>query len=146
MLIVIGVAVKNAGQTGCCFKLFGCTVIWFSKKQQSVTLSSTEAEFVALSHASSEACWLKDILADFDINVGPVTLFEDNQSTIKMTHMDIGNSRVKHLEIKQSFIKEKIVRNIIKLVYVNTGEQLADIFTKALGGILFNKMRKRLFE
>lgn len=55
------------------------------------------------------------ILNDFDIDVGSITMYEDNQSTIKMAHMAVGNSRVKHLKIKQSFVKEKIDKMIIDI-------------------------------
>lgn len=100
--------------TGCIFKVFGSSVMWFSKKQATVSLSSTEAEFIALCSASSEACWLKDILFTFGFDI-KIVIFEDNQSTIKMAQMATGNSRVKHLEIKLSFVKEKLDKNIIEL-------------------------------
>lgn len=65
--------------TGCCFKVFGCSVVWFTKKQQSVALSSTEAEYVALSHATSEACWLQQLLLlGFGFSVSPIMMYEDN--------------------------------------------------------------------
>ncbi|CAH2100508.1 unnamed protein product [Euphydryas editha] len=131
--------------TGCIFKVFGSSVMWFSKKQATVSLSSTEAEFIALCSATSEACWLKDILFIFGFDI-KIVIFEDNQSTIKMAQMATGNSRVKHLEIKLSFVKEKLDKNIIELRYINTSDQLADILTKALGGTLFRKLRDRLFS
>lgn len=132
--------------TGCIFKVFGNSVVWFTRKQQSVALSSTEAEYVALSQAISEACWLKALLVDFGFNLGPIKLFEDNQSTIKMAHMSTSTSRVKHLEIRRAFVKEKLEKGIINLEYVSTSEQLGDIFTKPLGGVQFEKLRGRLFE
>ncbi|CAH2088087.1 unnamed protein product [Euphydryas editha] len=104
-----------------------------------------QAEFIALCSATSEACWLKDILFIFGFDI-KIVIFEDNQSTIKMAQMATGNSRVKHLEIKLSFVKEKLDKNIIELRYINTSDQLADILTKALGGTLFRKLRDRLFS
>ncbi|CAH2097011.1 unnamed protein product [Euphydryas editha] len=65
--------------TGCIFKVFGSSVMWFSKKQATVSLSSTEAEFIALCSATSEACWLKDILFIFGFDI-KIVIFEDNQS------------------------------------------------------------------
>lgn len=132
--------------TGYCFKMYGGTIIWVSKKQPSVSLSSTEAEYIALASATSEACWLKSILKDFCIHTETITMYEDNQSTIKMAHMAVGNSRVKHLDIKLSFVKENISNNVIKLCYINSSDQLADILTKSLGGVLFSKLRKELFN
>lgn len=131
--------------SGCIFKVFGCSVIWFSKKQPTVSLSSTEAEYIALCLATSEACWLKYIMLTFGFEVN-IIVYEDNQSTIKMAQMATGNSRVKHMEIKQAFVKEKLEKNVISLRYINNSDQLADILTKALGRIAFKKLREKLFE
>lgn len=140
-----GGADDRKSTSGCIFKVFGCSVIWYSRKQPTVALSSTEAEYVALCLATSEACWLKEIMLTFGFEVN-IIVYEDNQSTIKMAQMATGNSRVKHLEIKQSFIKEKLENKVIDLKYINTSDQLADIFTKALGGIMFRKLRDKLFS
>lgn len=130
--------------TGFCFKVFSCTVMWSSKKQQSVAMSTAEAEYIALSAATSEACWLKELLLEFGININCITLYEDNQSAIKIAH-NPGNRRVKHLDIKHYFIKEKLDNGIINIEYVCTNEQLGDLFTKPLGGNLFVKFRNRVF-
>jgi len=82
--------------TGYCFKVFNCTVIWSSKKQQSVALSTTKSEYTALSTATSEACWLKELLLEFGISVNCITLYEDNQSAIKIAH-NPANRKIKHL-------------------------------------------------
>lgn len=111
-----------------------------------MALSSTEAEYVALSHATSEACWLSSILCDFGISVGPIVLYEDNQSTIKIANMATGVTRVKHLDIKLSFVKEKIDKKIIIVEYVSSDKQVADILTKALGGVSFKCLRGKLFN
>ncbi|XP_045779967.1 uncharacterized protein LOC123877346 isoform X3 [Maniola jurtina] len=74
--------------------------------------------------------------------------FEDGELSVflaKVQQMATGNSRVKHLEIKQAFVKEKLENKIIELRYINTSEQLADILTKALGGIAFKRLRGKLF-
>lgn len=70
--------------SGFLFKVFGNCVSWSSKKQSVVACSTTEAEYISLSNATQEAVWLKGILTDMKVEVGPVTLFEDNQSCIKM--------------------------------------------------------------
>jgi hypothetical protein len=131
--------------TGFCFKVFNCTVMRSSKKQHSVAMSTTEAEYVALGQATSEACWIKNILLEFNVNIDFVTLYEDNQSTIKIAH-NPGNRRIKHLDIKHYFIKEKLDTGVIQIKYFNTSDQIADLFTKALGGNLFVKFRKIVFN
>ncbi|KAK9738940.1 Zinc knuckle [Popillia japonica] len=68
--------------TGYLFKVFGSTVCWQTKKQSSIALSSTEAEYVALAMAATEFVWLKNLLKEFNIETGVVTIYEDNQSCI----------------------------------------------------------------
>lgn len=131
--------------TGYCFKVFNCTVIWSSKKQQSVAWSTTESEYTALSTATSEACWLKELLLEFGISVDCITLYEDNQSAIKIAH-NPANRRIKYLDIKHYFIKEKLDAVIINIKYVCTSEQIDDIFTKPLGGNLFEKFRNKVLN
>ena len=86
--------------TGFCFKIFG------SKKQTTVALSSAEAEYVALSVASSEAWWLKKVLSDFHIKTNEVILYEDNQPAIKIAQ-NPEVRKIKHLDLKKYFVKEK---------------------------------------
>lgn len=120
--------------SGYCFKLFGCTVSWSSKKQLCVALSSTEAEYIALSTAVSEACWLGSLLLDFDLFlvVHPIVIFEDNQSTIKVAKNPENHKRLKHIDIKYHFIRDKVSEGIVKIDYLKTDDQVADMFTKPL--------------
>lgn len=97
--------------TGYCYLLFGNVISWCCEKQQSISLSSTEAEYVALDVATSEACWLKSIVSEFsqiDSENYVITLFEDNQSSIKVAYNPEHHKRMKHLDIKYHFIREKV--------------------------------------
>lgn len=134
-----GDRVDRKSTSGYVFKIFGCTVSWSSKKQASVALSSTEAEYVALSVAISEACWLRYLLIDFQVvdKSCSVLIYEDNQSAIKVCKNPEFHKRLKHIDIRFHFIRDKVKENIVILKYVPTSMQLADFFTKPLSVTLF---------
>jgi len=135
-----GDGVDRKSTSGYVFKLFGCTISWTSRKQSTVALSSTESEYIALSFAVSEACWLKHLLIDLKLfkNVPCVTLYEDNQSAIKITKNPEYHKRLKHVDIKFHFIREKVKEEVIKIKYISTKNQLPDVFTKPLAPTVFN--------
>lgn len=126
--------------TGYIFKMFDCPISWSSKKQLCVSLSSAEAEYVALSQSITEACWLKYILKDFGISCN-ITMFEDNQSAIKISENNENNKRLKHLDIRYHYIMENVTNKNVKLQYVKSNDNLADIFTKPLAKPQFTKLR-----
>ena len=118
--------------TGFLFKVFGNTVMWSSKKQATVSCSTTEAEYVALAQALQEGIWIKGLLEDLKIPVSQVIINEDNQSCIKMAK-NPQCKRVKHIDVKFHFIREQVENKILHLNFVGTANQQADILTKALG-------------
>lgn len=113
------------------FKLFGNTIAWRSKKQTTIALSTTEAELISLCESVVEACWLIKLLLDFNVTIQNVTIFEDNQSTMKAVQ-NPDQKRMKHMDIKFNFVKERVEKGLIKVQYINTKFQLADMFTKPL--------------
>lgn len=118
--------------TGYVFFYKNCLVSWSSKKQCSVSLSSTESEYVAMSVAASEACWLINMLDDFNIkNVCPLNIMCDNQSAMMAASSD-SIKRLKHVDIRFHFVKELVKREKLKLMYVKSEDQIADMFTKPL--------------
>lgn len=118
--------------TGYLFKFSDCLISWSSKKQASVSLSSTESEYVAISMAACEACWLINMLNDFKIvNVCPVPIYCDNQSAISVACTD-SVKRLKHVDIRYHFIKELIKNERLCLKYIKTSDQPADMLTKSL--------------
>lgn len=138
---------RNDGKStsGYVFKLFGNTVSWGSRKQTTVSLSSTEAEYIALTEAICELKWIKKLLVELNIDCkGPVVIYEDNQSCIKIIDEPKERKRMKHLDIKYHFIREVIANNEVELQYKSTDEQVADIMTKGLGKNMFMKHRKNL--
>jgi hypothetical protein len=118
--------------TGYVFKIGDCTVTWKSKKQATVAKSTVEAEYTALSLAASEGLWLKNLLEEMGITQEPITIFEDNTGCIALATKAIVKSKVKHIDIAQHFIREKIDNGLLQVKYVPTQDQAADGLTKAL--------------
>lgn len=130
--------------SGYIFKIYGCTVSWCSKKQPTVATSSSEAEYIALSAATSEAIWLRGLLQDLkELNNEPVTIYEDNRGCIGMAN-NSESKRAKHIDIKHHFIRDSVVKGLIKIVSIGTKDQLADIFTKSLDTNTFLNFRTNL--
>lgn len=132
--------------TGYLFKLFdSCTITWCTKKQLSVAASSTEAEYMALYEAVREALWLKSLSVIFHVNITePIVIFEDNNGCISIANNPTNHKRSKHIDIKYHFSREQVEKNVIKLVYVPTGKQLADGLTKPLPAVTFHRMRNEI--
>ncbi|KAG7294957.1 hypothetical protein JYU34_022646 [Plutella xylostella] len=141
-----GDTLDRKSTTGYFFKMFNCIVVWCCKKQLCVSLSSTESEYIALSIAIAEACWLKHLLNDFDIISDQVIIYEDNQSVIKLAYNSENMKRLKHLDTRYHFIVDKINEKCISLEYIKTNDNLADLLTKPLGKNLFEKFNKILFS
>ncbi|KAL6313610.1 hypothetical protein AAG906_006979 [Vitis piasezkii] len=104
-----------------------------SKKQTFVARSSTEAEYRALADTTSELLWLRWLLKDLGVSTSSATpLYCDNQSAIHIAHNDVFHERTKHIEIDCHFIRYHLVHGALKLFFVSSKDQLADIFTKSL--------------
>lgn len=131
--------------SGFLIEIFDCPVAWCTKKQPSVSLSSTEAEYIALSMAITETCWIKHLLKDFGYEM-TIEINEDNQSVIKIAQNNENIKRLKHIDIRYHFILEKVNKNIVKLNYIQSTENTADLFTKPLGKQLFDKFKDRILS
>jgi hypothetical protein len=128
-----GNTVDRKSTSGCCFSLGSGVVSWFSRKQKSVALSSAEAEYMAASLAACEAIWLRKATHGFVWpGVGATVIHCDNQSCIKLSENPVFHDKSKHIEIRFHFIRDCVQKGTVKLQYVPTGEQVADILTKAL--------------
>ena len=126
--------------SGYIFQLFGAPISWSSKRQDLVTLSTAEAEYVALTHAGKEAIWLSDVLSQtLKLNLRPITLYGDNNSSIAIAKDDVYHARTKHIDIYYHWIREKIADNTIHLQHVASENNLADILTKALSVAQVNR-------
>jgi hypothetical protein len=108
-------------------------VSWSSRKQPTVALSSTEAEYIALSEAAREVKWVRSFLEELGIkNDLPTTIYEDNQAAIAYATTQRTLRRMKHIDVKYHFTRHLIETGIIKLEYKSTEHMVADIFTKPL--------------
>ena len=121
--------------TGYYFKLNGrgAALSWGVKKQATVALSSSEAEYQGMAAAVQEALYLKQLLEDFGIQQKrPIAIGEDNQSCIRLCKNPVMHKRSKHIETKFHFIRDKTEDGTISIHYVPTDKMAADIFTKSL--------------
>jgi hypothetical protein len=115
------------------FIVFGCLVSWYSKKQPTTALSSTEAELNALVEGIKEAEWMRMFLQELGFIIDkPIVSSQDNQSVIAIAENPIHHARIKHMEIKTHYVREKIEDKLVKLVYCPTELMIADVFTKPL--------------
>eukprot|EP00253_Pinus_taeda_P004175 PITA_04175 len=106
---------------------------WCSRKQKFVALSSFEVEYMAASTASYEAIWLRKLLVNlFRRNMEATRIMCDNQSCIKLSENPVFHDRSKHIDIRCHFVRDCVQRGAVQLSYTPTGEQVADILTKAL--------------
>lgn len=127
--------------TGYVFKVSGGPITWSSKRQPSVSLSTTEAEYVAACQSTKEAIWLRQLYSDIGEPIDePTTIHIDNQSAIKLIHNPEFHSRTKHIDIKYHFVREKYETGLILPKYVPTKQQEADLFTKALPSSRFKEL------
>ena len=141
----VGSALDRRSTSGYCSFVWGNLVTWRNKKQSVVSRSSAEAEFRALAQGICEGIWLKRLLEELRVpNATPIELLCDNQATISIAKNPVHHDRTKHVEIGRHFIKEKIEMEVIKLNYVPTNSQIADIFTKALPRTQFEVLCSKL--
>lgn len=129
--------------SGYIFMLNGGTISWKCQKQSCIALSSTEAEYVALSETCREMIWLKKILRDFGIrNKQPTILNTDNQSAMKLTWSENFSDKTKHIDLKHHYAKLMHQEGKINLQYVPTEHNIADLLTKPLEGIRIKYLRE----
>jgi hypothetical protein len=131
--------------TGWVFKFGGGAVSWRTRRQKSVTLSSTEAEYCALTEAAKEAIWMQGLLDELGYgNSGPVPLYEDNKGAICLAKNDVYHERTKHIDVRHHFIRECVARKQIVIDYRSSKSMVADILTKPLSKVLFQRHRHQL--
>jgi len=119
--------------SGYVFTIDGGAMSWSSKKQGIVALSTTEAEYVSLTHAAKETLWLRAFLAEIARPLRhPTTLFCDNQSAITVMKNNQYHARTKHIDIRHHFIRDHTTRGAISIEYCPMAENTADILTKPL--------------
>jgi hypothetical protein len=130
----------------------GCGVVsWSTKKQPIVTLSSTESEYVALTHAGKEAIWLnkllfelRPILPNGESGIEAMDLYCDNQGAIRLSKDSTFHARTKHIDVHFHWIRQTVSQGQISLSYVPTDLMIADTFTKSLSRSKFVRFASML--
>jgi len=130
--------------SGGCFFLGNNLVSWFSKKQNYVCLSTAEAKYIVAGSSCSQLVWMKQMLEEYDVQQGVLTLYCDNLSAINISKNPIQHSRTKNIDIRHHFIRDLVEDKVVTLEHVTTEEQLADIFTKSLDVKQFERLRSKL--
>ncbi|GJS64272.1 retrovirus-related pol polyprotein from transposon TNT 1-94 [Tanacetum coccineum] len=105
-------------------------VSWSSKKQKRTAISSTEAEYIALSGCCAQILWMRSQLTDYGFQFYKIPLYYDNKSVIALSCNNVQHSRAKHIDVCYHFIKEQVENRVVELYFVRTEYQLDDIFTK----------------
>ncbi|KHM99983.1 Retrovirus-related Pol polyprotein from transposon TNT 1-94, partial [Glycine soja] len=139
-----GSADDRKSTSGGCFYLGNNLISWFSKKQNCVSLSTAEAEYIAAGSSCSQLVWMKQMLKEYNVEQDVMTLYCDNMSAINISKNPVQHSRTKHIDIRHHYIRELVDDKVITLEHVDTEEQIADIFTKALDANQFEKLRGKL--
>jgi gluconate kinase len=139
-----GCAVDSKSTSRGCFFLGNNLISWFSKKQNCVSLSTVEVEYIAVESSCSQLVWMKQMLKEYYVEQDVLTLYCDNLSAIYISKNPIQHSRTKHIDIRHHFIKDLVEEKVVTLEHVDIEEQLADIFTKALDAKQFENLRGKL--
>ncbi|CAI0405620.1 unnamed protein product [Linum tenue] len=131
--------------SGYCTFLGSSLITWKAKKQTTVSRSSSEAEYRALAHLVCEIQWLKGLLAELSVQVQlPIAVFCDNKSAIHIAENPVFHERTKHIEIDVHVTRERVKSGLIKLSYVRSLDQVADLFTKTLSRFRIKELLDKL--
>ena len=131
--------------TGYCSYVWGNLVTWRSKKQKVVARSSAEAEYRALALGICESIWLKRIMNELKIEIdGPIQFLCDSQAAISIVRNPVHHDRTKHVEVDRHFITENVSSGVVRVEYVPTKQQTADVLTKPLSRDVFDHLLSKL--
>ena len=125
--------------TGYFFKLAGGPITWRSRAQTTVAHSSTEAEYMAMSDCSHQVSWICNIFTELGIRLGLFLVYGDNQGSIFIGSNPVQEIRTKHIDLKYHYVHECIAKGKIEVFFVSSKDNTADILTKNLGRIKFEK-------
>ena len=139
-----GSKIDRKSTSGICQFLGHMLVSWYSKKQNSIVLSTTKAKYIAAGNCCAQILWIKQQLSDFGMFLNNIAIFCDNTSAINITKNPVQHSRTKHIEIRHHFIRDHVLKNDISIEFVDSLNQIGDIFNKPLNKAQFVKIRREL--
>ena len=122
-------------------------ITWASKKQPTVSRSSTEAECKSLAVGTAEVAWICMLLRDLNIFLfSCLTIWCDNTSAISLASNPVFHARTKHVEVDYHFVQERVVRGDLKVQFIPTVDQLANLLIKALPALRFIQLSNKLLH
>lgn len=130
--------------TGHLFLLDGAAISWTSKRQRTVSTSSTEAEYLAIGAAARQAVWIRRLLNEFGAEQATVTLYGDNEGCLKLIRNPEQHDRTKHIDIQHHYVRQLEEEGEIQTSWVSTKDMLADGLTKALPRDAFVRFRTEI--
>ncbi|GAA0161589.1 hypothetical protein LIER_17869 [Lithospermum erythrorhizon] len=134
---------RKSTSRGCLF--WGIIVYLGSARQKnSVSLSTAEAEYIAAGSNCTQLMWMKQMLGEYNVRQGALTLYCDNLSAINISKNPVQHNKTNHIDIRHHFIGELVEDKVIFLDHVSTDKQLADIFPKTLDATKFESLRSSL--
>ena len=136
--------IDRKSTSGTCHFLGHSLVSWFSKKQNSIALSTAKAKYIAAGSYYAQTLYKKQKLEDFGLYYDHIPINCDNTSAISLSKNPIEHSRIKHIEIRYHFIRNHVQKGDVDLVFIDTNHQWADIFTKPLSEERFCVIRREL--
>jgi hypothetical protein len=138
---------ERKSQSGVVVLLNGTPVMWLSKQQPTQALSSCESELAALVEAIKECMWLRQFLDELGIGYNdPIPLHVDNKSAIALSKNPVNHNKSKHIDLWHKFICDRIIDKLVIPIYVPTGDNIADIFTKSTSIAVFQKLTAKLIQ
>ena len=131
--------------SGQIFFMGGLPITWNLVKQRVVALLTCEAEYIEVSSAACQSLWISRLISELVlVKENSVKISVDNKSALELTRNHVHHSRSKHIDTRHHFIRDCIEEGLIKLEYVTTEDQLADLFTKLLGRVKFCEFRAKI--
>jgi histone deacetylase 1/2 len=120
-------------------------ISWMARKQATVSRSSTEAEYKALANATAEMMWVQKLLKELHIqHPSAARLWCDNLGAKYLSANPIFHARTKHIEIDFHFVRERVANKLLDIRFINSADQLADGFTKAVPAVKMKQFRRNL--
>jgi hypothetical protein len=136
---------ERKSTSGGVFFLGDSLVAWLRKKQGSISLSTTEVEYIVVSTCCTQVLWMIQTLGDLEVNYNASIQFHcDNTSAISVSKNLVFHSKTKHITMKYHFLREQVTNTIVSLHYIPSKDQIVDIFTKLLAKSQFEYLHQML--
>ena len=132
---------NRQSQTGYFLKLAGGAISWTSHVQKTVALSSTEAEYMALSDCSRQVVWMHTLMGELGYHLKPIPICGNNQGSIFITFNPVTEKRSKHIDIHYHYIREVVERKFAEIFFIDGDKNPADLLTKNLGSVKFQSLQ-----